>query len=155
MTTKTLADLSAGDIAILDGDGVPSPIGQAAPRLQIGTLLAEIRTRLGDLEALPVQTIDMADAQVTLVHEDAGAGEVVLTGRILVVDANSSGTEDLVLPPEDESAGLQLFISNSGGEDILLRNSADAATVATVSTTESAIVSCDGTTWRGGVITVT
>lgn len=52
MTLKTLATLSEGDIRILDGDGVPSPIGQAARRLQIGTLLAEVRTRLVAAEAL-------------------------------------------------------------------------------------------------------
>ncbi len=216
MTTKTLADLNAGDIAILDGDGVPSPIGQAAPRLQIGTLLAEIRTRLVAAEAalvsasdeavldataqltgvagveltdnladaftvrqaanaylrfltsndaervnvmklfgLAVQVIDMADAQVALVLGTAGAGQVKLVGNLLFVDANSAGTEDLLLPPVATSSGMLVVVANTGGEDIILKDATDAITVATISTTELAIAICDGSVWLGGVVKLT
>jgi hypothetical protein len=220
MTTKTLAELDAGDIRILDGDGVPSPIGQAAQRLQLGTLLAEVRTRLvaaeaaiaaGDAEAgdeaildatgqltgiagvsmtdnladafslreaanayltlvttndkervnakklfgFTVQVIDMADAQVALVLGTAGAGQLKLLGNILFVDANSAGTEDLLLPPEADSTGLVIFIANTGGEDIILKDDGDAITVATISTTELAFAVCNGTSWLGGVVKLT
>ncbi len=104
---------------------------------------------------VPVQTIAMADAQVALVYTTAIAGQKKLTGQILLVDAESSGTEDLLLPPEATSTGLWLLISNTGGEDIVVKDDGDAVTVCTISTTESAFVTCDGTTWRGGVVSIT
>lgn len=101
------------------------------------------------------QVIDMADAQVALVYGTAGAGEVKLVADILIVDANSGGTEDLLLPPEATSAGRRIEIHNSGGEDIVVKEDGDSSTIVTVSTAESAFVFCDGTTWRGGVVKAT
>ncbi len=101
------------------------------------------------------QTIDMADAQAALVYGTAGAGEVKIVADRLIVDANSSGTEDLLLPPEATSAGRELFIHNSGGEDIVVKEDGDSTTICTISTAESAFVFCDGTTWRGGVVKAT
>lgn len=112
-------------------------------------------TRWARVHSVPSQTIDMADAQVALVWGAAGAGQKKLTGQVLLVDANSSGTEDLLLPPEAESRGVQLTICNTGGEDIIVKEDGDSTTICTVSTTESAIVVCDGTTWRGGVLKTT
>lgn len=113
------------------------------------------RITLGKLLTLPVQVIDMADAQVALVLGTAGAGQVKLTGQILFVDANSAGTEDLLLPPEASSTGLFVLIANTGGEDIILKDDGDAVTVATISTTECAFAVCNGTTWLGGVVKLT
>jgi hypothetical protein len=113
------------------------------------------RLSLLKLARFAIQTIDMADAQVALVYGTAGAGEVKLTGQILLVDANSAGTEDLLLPPEAGGTGLFLVVCNTGGEDIVVKDDADAVTIATVSTAESAIFACDGTTWRGGVVKAT
>lgn len=104
---------------------------------------------------LPIQTIDMADAQVALVHTVAIAGQKRLSGQILLVDANSAGTEDLLLPPESTSAGLWLLITNTGGEDIVLKDDGDAVTIATISTAESAFAVCDGVSWSGGVVKAT
>jgi hypothetical protein len=106
-----------------------------------------------DFQSMSVQTIDMASTQVTLVLEDPEeTGELKLVGQLLFVDANSNGTEDLVLPAEDESTGLWLIIVNTGGESIVVKNSADDATVVTVATTEISMVACDGTTWKGGMM---
>lgn len=102
-----------------------------------------------------VQTIDMADAQVALVYGTAGAGQVKITSEVLIVDANSGSTEDLLLPPEATSFGRVLFVSNSGGEDIVVKEDSDTTTIATISTAESAFFVCDGTTWRGGVVKAT
>lgn len=103
----------------------------------------------------PVQTIDMADAQVALVWGPPGAGETKILAQILVVDANSSGTEDLLLPPEGQSTGVLFHILNSGGEDIVVKEDGDSVTICTISTAESAFVACDGVTWRGGVVKAT
>lgn len=113
------------------------------------------RITTGKLLALPSQTIDMADAQVALVYGTAGAGEVKITGQLLLVDANSGTTEDLLLPPEATSTGVFLLICNTGGEDIVVKEDSDTTTICTISTTESAVVACDGTTWRGGVVKTT
>lgn len=102
----------------------------------------------GKLQANPVQTIDMADAAVTLVYGTAGAGEVKITGQILIVDANSSGTEDLTLPPVAASSGVVLTIHNNGGESIVVKDVA-AATICTIPTGGAAQVACDGTNWFG------
>jgi hypothetical protein len=101
------------------------------------------------------QTIDMADAQVKLVYGTAGAGEAQITGQLLLVDANSGTTEDLLLPAEANSFGVVLFICNTGGEDIVVKEDSDTTTICTISTAESAFVACDGTTWRGGVVKAT
>ncbi len=101
------------------------------------------------------QTIDMQDAQVALVYGTAGAGEVKVTSNLLLVDANSGTTEDLLLPPEATSTGVIFFICNTGGEDIVVKEDSDTTTICTISTAESAFVACDGTTWRGGVVKAT
>lgn len=112
-------------------------------------------TRWARIHSMPIQTIDMADAQVALVWGTAGAGQKKITGQILLVDANSAGTEDLLLPPEAESRGVLFHISNTGGEDIVVKEDSDTTTICTISTAESAFVACDGTTWRGGVVKAT
>lgn len=105
------------------------------------------RINFGKLAGFGAQIIDMADAQVALVLGTAGAGEVKLTANTLFVDANSSGTEDLLLPPEAASSGLVLDIFNTGGESIVVKEDSDTTTIVTIATTKSARVGCDGTTW--------
>jgi len=95
------------------------------------------------------QTIDMNDAQVALVLHDAAAGEVELTANVLRVDANSGGTEDLLLPSESEAEGMLLFINNFGGESIVVKDDSDTDTIDTVATGELGIFFCDGTEWVG------
>lgn len=114
-----------------------------------------VPSRVGRIHTMPIQTINMADAQVALVWGAAGAGQLQLRGQLLLVDANSGATEDLLLPPEAESEGVVLFVCNTGGEDIIVKEDGDSTTIATVSTTESAFFACDGVTWRGGVVKTT
>lgn len=102
--------------------------------------------------AVPIpakQTIDMADAALAIVHGTAGAGEVKLTGNLLFVDPNSGGaSEDLTLPPEATSSGLLLFIFNTGGEGIVVKDDG-GGTVITLDTAQHGVVACDGTSWIG------
>jgi|TARA_R110001583_G_scaffold168698_1_gene321568 hypothetical protein len=104
---------------------------------------------------LSVQTINMADAGVTLVTKQTStSGEVQLKGQILVFDAQSSGTEKVLLPAEADSKGLFLIVHNTGGEAIAFEDDADNIVVITaLATGESALLWCDGsttTTFAGG-----
>ncbi len=98
---------------------------------------------LNDVLNMKVQTIAMNDAAVTLTS-------ATLTGNVLFVDAESSGTEDLKLPPEAEQTGTVLFIFNTGGESIIVEDDA-AGSVVTLETANTAICACDGTSWLGFV----
>jgi len=94
------------------------------------------------------QIIDMADAQVKLLLSGTpGAGELLLVSRNLFVDANSAGTEDLLLPAEAGAVGLVLDIWNTGGESIVVKEDSDTTTIVTIATAKSARVGCNGTTW--------
>lgn len=107
------------------------------------------------LFALKSEAIDMADAAHTLlVTGTATSGQTKVTSNVLVVDANSSGTEDLTLPAEGSSTGLFFLILNSGGEGIVVKEDG-GSTIITLDTAQHGLVFCDGTTWRGfmGAIT--
>ena len=85
-----------------------------------------------------------------------------LTGdRVLTqaeVDLNNiftfdpDGARNLDLPAEADNTGIVLFIHNaaSGAEVITIRDDA-AGTVCTPTQAETAIVFCDGVSWRGHV----
>lgn len=98
-----------------------------------------------------VTTVAMNDAAHALVLGSAGAAQTQLTGNIVFCDPESGGvSEDLTLPAEASSTGLELTIYNTGGEGIVVKDDG-GATVATLETTEHCIVACDGTTWYGFV----
>lgn len=67
----------------------------------------------------------------------------------MTFDAGGSG-RNVDLPAEEGMKGAYLFIGNSGGEDLTIRNDADS-TIITIATTESGMVWCDGTSWYGSV----
>jgi len=102
-----------------------------------------------NLLAFKQQAIDMADAAHTLIVTGTAVGaQTRIESNVLYVDANSSGTEILTLPPEPSSTGLLLFLYNSGGESIVVKNDAGSpATICTVATVKGAVLFCDGTTW--------
>lgn len=155
----TGSGISTGDAGVSMKDNLASAFDfkeAANVYLQFITSNDAERVKLGKLMGLAdPQTIDMADAQVALVLGTAGAGQVKLLSNILYVDANSSATEDLLLPPEASCTGLFVVIVNTGGEDIILKEDSDTTTLATISTTEIGIAFCNGTTWFGGVLKVT
>lgn len=91
-----------------------------------------------------VRTLDMADAGVTL---------TVASASIQRLDANSSGTEIVLLPAEVQ--GLEVKIVNTGGEDLVVKEDSSSTTIVTISSTEDATLWCDGTAWQGNVSDVT
>jgi hypothetical protein len=115
----------------------------------------KVKLGAGCLHFTSAQVIDMADTQVVLTLNPGTPVGTTITSNMLFVDANSSGTEDLLLPPEADCNGLFLMVVNTGGEDIVVKEDSDTTTIATVSTAESAIFTCNGTLWAGGVVKAT
>ncbi len=105
------------------------------------------KVRFPKVQQFNPQIIDMADAQVALVWGVPSAGQKKIVAPLLFVDANSGGTEDLLLPPEVESDGVALDIFNTGGESIVVKEDSDTTTITTIPTGKSARVACNGTTW--------
>lgn len=104
--------------------------------------------RLSPLNGHESLTIDMADAALTLTRQTGVPAGTELKVSMLYVDPNSSGaSENLLLPPEGDSTDLRIYIVNTGGESIAVQNDAGGAIV-TIETGLSAVLFCDGTTWR-------
>lgn len=101
------------------------------------------------LVGLGVVTVAMGDAAHALVLDSPGAAETKLDGNVVFVDPESGGaSEDLTLPPVADCTGLVLYVFNTGGEGVVLKD-ADANTIATLLTAEHAIVACNGSAWKG------
>lgn len=68
------------------------------------------------------------------------------------LDPGGAG-RDIILPKEAASKGLRFWIRNTAdaAEVLTIKSSDGATTVATPTQDESALVACDGTTWRGVV----
>lgn len=133
-----------GDITITPGNG-----GAAGGGSGVAGDPGSVTIGSGVL-LLQTQTIDMSDAALTLTLNPGTPAGTTLSGNILYVDANSAGTENLLLPPEADCTGLLLIIENTGGETINVQNDAGGAVV-TLETANVAYCVCDGTTWTGSV----
>jgi hypothetical protein len=127
--------LTAGSGGAGDGSGVAGDPG----KVQVGA---------GLFHYAAAQVIDMADAAVTLTLNPGTPAGTTLTSNVLRVDANSGATENLLLPPEADCAGVMLLIVNTGGESIVVQNDA-GSTIDTVATSEFGLFFCDGTAWSG------
>lgn len=97
------------------------------------------------------------DGDKTLVLQDAqGSGQLRVPHNteeaFLTLDANGSA-RDITLPAA--ALGMancrKIFIANSGGEDLVIKDAA-AATKCTISTSQVGIVWSDGTNWYGGIM---
>lgn len=96
------------------------------------------------------QVLDMNDATVQLTMDNSTLAGTLLTSNVLRVDPNSSGAgEDLELPAEADAAGVVLWIYNTGGENIVVKDDSGVTTVDTIATTEFGFFFCDGTAWHG------
>lgn len=96
------------------------------------------------------QVLDMADATVQLTVDTGTTAGTLLTSNIMRVDPNSSGAgEDLELPPEADVPGVILWIFNTGGENIVVKDDSGGTTIDTIATTEFGFFFCDGTAWHG------
>lgn len=94
-----------------------------------------------------VQSIAMANADVTLVVGKASSVQTALKSNTLAFDPEGVGVPDILLPAEADIKGDFIFVSNAGsaGEDIRFRDDADAKTVLTLGPGEMGMISCDGT----------
>lgn len=96
------------------------------------------------------QVLDMNDATVQLTVDTSSVAGTLLTSNVMRVDPNSSGAgEDLELPPEADCPGVVLWIYNTGGENIVVKDDSGVTTVDTIATTEFGFFFCDGTAWHG------
>lgn len=96
------------------------------------------------------QVLDMNDATVQLTVDNSTTAGTLLTSNVMRVDPNSSGAgEDLELPPEADVPGVVLWIYNTGGENIVVKDDSGVTTVETIATTEFGFFFCDGTAWHG------
>ena len=90
-----------------------------------------------------VNSEDLSQTQKTLTVNDA---------LIQRLDAGG-GSTDVLLPAE--AAGLEVWFTNTGGEDLVVKEDGDSTTIVTIATTEDARVWCDGTAWQGNVADAT
>lgn len=96
------------------------------------------------------QVLDMNDATVQLTMDNSTLAGTLLTSNVMRVDPNSSGAgEDLELPAEADAAGVVLWIYNTGGENIVVKDDSGVTTIDTIATTEFGFFFCDGTAWHG------
>ena len=131
-----------GSITLTPGDGGGAGGGTAgAPgNVTVGAGIFKMQ----------IQTIAMGDNPLTLTLVPGTPAGTLLVGNILYVDAESAGTEDLLLPHETDCEGLNLTIVNTGGETINVQNDATGA-VATLETANTAYCHCNGISWVGTV----
>ena len=103
------------------------------------------------LLAFKSEAINMAYATHTLiVTGTAASAQTKITSNVLVVDANSSGSEEiLLLPAEASCTGLLLFGFNSGAERVVIKEDSSSTAIITIDQNQHGLVFCDGTTWRG------
>lgn len=139
---------SGGDVTLSPGSGGTSSGGSSGAN-------GEVKVSGTPLSFADAQTIDMDNSQVALTRVPGTPSGTEVTSNVLYVDANSGDTEDLLLPPEADCNGLTLVIVNTGGEDIIVKEDGDSTTICTISTNEIGLVTCDGTTWRGGIMATT
>ena len=81
-------------------------------------------------------------------------GNLTLTPKsppLQFIDPN--GARTLTLPAEADSKGLTFLIhNNAGGAEIITIKDDAAATIATPTQNEMALVYCDGVSWHGVVV---
>lgn len=135
-----------GTITATPGTGGTSGSGSAgAP--------GKFKIASGMFEFTNAQTLDMSDAQVALTLVPGTPVGTLLTSNVLYADPNSGeASEDLLLPPEADSDGLEVIIANNGGETLVVKEDGDSVTIATVLAGQTGLFVCDGTTWQGGNI---
>lgn len=101
------------------------------------------------LRAYPAQP-ETLTGDIDLVYFGATTGDVQLVADKLELDPGGAA-RNVDLPPEDESAGVVLYITNTAdaAEALTVREDAGSTTIVTIAQSEFAIVWCDGNNWRG------
>lgn len=145
-------DAKAGKV-IYDTGATPSvdtPISTITAPSDGDATTTEQITAAGLFALNTAQVLDMNDATVQLTVDTGATAGTLLTSNIMMVDPNSAGaSEDLELPPEADVPGVVLWIYNTGGESIVVKDDSGVTTVDTIATTEWGVFFCDGTSWHG------
>lgn len=154
-THSLLHDGTTGlDLSIADNDAASFDIKEGASSyLKFVTTDNAEAVVFGKVARYTCTTVDMANAEHTLVWASAGANQTQITGNILIIDPNG-GSQTLVLPTEATSTGVKLIITNSANaaETITIKDDAKGYTVCAVEQDEHAEIWCNGTVWYGGVL---
>lgn len=115
-----------------------------------GTAGAQGRVKIGGAGLFAyanAQSIVPAATHTLILTATAGANQSVVASTFIKI-ATDAANRQIVLPPETSSNGLMLVFANTSATDtMLLRDSTNAATVATVVASSQVSVICDGTTW--------
>jgi hypothetical protein len=133
---------AGGDITLTPGSGGTSAgaVAGAPGKVTVTTGLVHFS----------VQTLAMGDNPITMTLVPGTPTGTLLTGNILYADAESGGTENLLLPHEADATGVFLVIVNTGGETINVQTDAGGG-LYTLETANTAYMTCDGTAWLGTV----
>ncbi|MBT8342934.1 MAG: hypothetical protein KJP07_23240 [Desulfatitalea sp.] len=143
-------DAGAGKV-IYDVGASPSISQSVSDLTPVSTTTTSGQMKAAGLFALnTAQVLDMSDAAVQLTVNTATTAGTLLTSNVMMIDPNSSGAgEDLELPPEADVPGIVLWIYNTGGENIVVKDDSGGTTIDTIATTEFGFFFCDGTAWHG------
>jgi len=93
------------------------------------------------------QSITPSATHTLILTATAGANQSVVASTFIKIASDAAGRQ-IVLPSEASSNGLMLVFANtSGANTMVLRNSTNTTTIATVAVSSQQAVMCDGTTW--------
>jgi len=88
-----------------------------------------------------------------LVVEDVSTGDVLVGGRVLLVDCGGA-SRNLDLPAEADMVGAELVIRNTSdgaGENLTVRDDSEATTHLVLTPGQTGHLFCDGTSWYGAL----
>lgn len=153
-STDKMVKIDAGPGQVIYDVGsspsITQTVGTLTPTSDGDATTTDQITAAGLFALNTAQVLDMADATVQLTLDTGALAGTLLTSNILRVDPNSAGAgEDLELPPEAAAAGIVLWIYNTGGENIVVKDDSGVTTIDTIATTEFGFFFCDGTAWHG------
>lgn len=93
------------------------------------------------------QSITPSATTTLILKVTAGANQEVVSSTFIKVASDAAGRK-ILLPDESSSDGLFLIFANTSATNtMVLRDSTDASTIATLAVSSQQMVMCDGTTW--------
>lgn len=144
------ATLTAGAKCYVGASGVLVATGSGQQFTVLDTAAS------GDLVKVLPPAAQANAKQFTANIETLAATKTMTAGDdfLQVLDPGGAGRE-VDLPPEAE--GLSYYIVNAAdaAEVLTVKDDAGAVTIGTLAQNERAVFHCDGTTWHGGVQTIT
>ncbi len=123
---------------------VEEKVVAAGDRLFVQLVRSRINNQLGR------PTIDVQVGAIEIL----GANRTVLPNDPTVLQLDPAGARNVIMPVEATEPGRVRMIKNEAdaAEDITVRDSGDANTIAVISRDELGLFYCDGTKWDGGIL---